>query len=454
MNAVTKTVFITIYDGLISKNILGSDAFRLLKERPDVRIVLFVQPNKVEYFEAKYRCKSVSVEASPGPTYPRLESFLFWITTFSSRTPGSLHRMSSYSWHTPIKYVSARTLRFLGKFRRWRSVLRKIYELVPDSSYDAYLHTYKPDLIFVANLLSSQDTRLMKVAKKKGIRTVGMVKSWDNIGNKAFIYLACDTLIVPNVIAQEEAEEVLAVPRESIRVVGLPQFDMYVDKSLITSREMFFNKIGADPTKKLILFAATGREWTPHEPEIIEELSKAIEDGRVKIPMQVLVRFHPKYENPEERLATLPHLICERPGTFSTGKLGEWEFERDDIVHLLNSLYHADVCINTASTMALESMVFDKPTIGIAFDGSAQLPIFRSVRRFYDLPHNKILVSFGGEDVVYSFSELVESIHRACTDPGHRALGRALTREKECYQLDGRAGERIANVILSALHLS
>lgn len=451
MTGPLKTIVITIYDGLISKNILRSDAFKILQTIPHLRIVLLVQPNKVSYFRERFSSANVFVAAAPAPTYPKLDEFFFWVATCSTPSASSWFRIQSYTLFNPLKFFGARLLRLLGQLTWWRRLLNVLYEWAPDRSYETLLQTYQPDLVFVANLISSHDTRLMKAAKQRGIPAVGMVKSWDNIGNKAFVYLHVNVLMVPNEVVRDEAVAFLRVPEDAIRIVGLPQFDSYVDKTRIMLRTEFFKRIGADPEKKLILFAATGREWTPDEPDILEALSKAIERCDIKEPVQVLVRFHPKYENPIDRLSQLPHLICERPGVFATRKLGEWEFEEGDIEHLMNSLYHADVCINTASTMAIESMVFDKPTIGIAFDGLRRLPPHRSVSRFYQFPHNKKLVALGGEEIVHSMPEHITAINRGLRDPAFRAEGRARTRDRECYRLDGKAGERIARVIMDAL---
>ena len=54
MNA-SRTIFITVYDGLISKNILRSNALKILAAHSGVRVVLFVQPNKNIPANKKYK---------------------------------------------------------------------------------------------------------------------------------------------------------------------------------------------------------------------------------------------------------------------------------------------------------------------------------------------------------------------------------------------------------------
>lgn len=455
LSTAAKTIFITVYDGLISKNILRSDAFRKLHARPDIRIVLFVQENKVEYYAREFADDRVDVHATPAATHPKLEALLFFCVNYSTRTPGALYRLRERSvWKRPLMGLAVRTLYALGRFRWWHALLRFLYERLPDASHDAYLATYNPDAFFAANMISSQDARLMKLGKQRGIPVVGMIKSWDNVGNKGFPFIHVDRLIVTNEIVKEEAEQILGIDPAIIRVVGFPQFDLYIDRTHLESREAFFRRIGADPAKRLILYAATGYEWTPYEVEVLEMLDDAIAEGKVREPVQVLVRFHPKYQNPEARLDTRAHLICERPGTYVTNSLQGWEYERADTIHLMNTLHHSDICINTGSTMAIESMVFDKPTIGIAFDGRHTVPFHLSVKRFYTFLHNKKLVELEGEDVAKTPDELVAAINRYLADPSYRAQGRERTRDRECYKLDGKAGQRISEVVLDVLGIA
>lgn len=450
-----KTIFITVYDGSISKNILRSDAFKVLQARDDVNIVLFVQGNKTAYYVQEFGSERVTVLPTPNATHPRVERLLFFCMGYSTRTQGTLYRLLARPvQRRPLIGTAGRLLYALGRFPAWHSFLRFLYYHLPDNSHEESLAKYRPDAFFVPNMISSQDARLMKLAKRMGIPVVGMIKSWDNVGNKAFPFIHIDTLIVTNEIVKEEAIQILGINPAIIRISGFPQFDLYTDPSLIEDRNVFFKKIGADPGKRLILYAATGYEWTPHEVEVLELLDDAIEQGRIREPVQVLVRFHPKYVNPEERLDRRTNLICERPGTYVTDSLQGWEYEHADTIHLMNTLRHSDISINTGSTMAIESMIFDKPTIGIAFDGQHRLPLHRSVKRFYTFLHNQKLVALGGEDVVYNIDELVESINRYLVDPAYRAEGRKQTRKVECYQLDGMAGKRIADAVLDALALS
>jgi len=449
-----KTIFITVYDGLISKNILKTNVFKILKKQDNLRIVLFVSSIKLNYYRECFKSDRVFIESIPRATSPKIEKILFMIASNSLTNTNALFRQKAayLKWNRFHYFIIARILRIFGNFKLWNSLITFLYYHTVDSSFDKFILEYKPDLFFVSNLVASEDIRLMKLAKKENIYCIAMTKSWDNVGAKPFIFLYFDKLIVQNEIIKKEANSILGIDYSKINVSGFPQYDIYIDKKLIIKKDDFYKEVSANIKKKLILYSATGFTWTPHEYEVLEMLNDAIEQGKIIEPVQVLVRFHPKYPNPEESLKRLPHLICERPGTYTSDRLAQWEYEKKDVVHLMNSIYHSDICINTGSTMAIEGMIFDKPSIGIAFDGYQNLPLYKSVRRFYKFPHNKKLVELGGEDVVYSIDKLVGSINDYLKNPNKRAKGRELTRMKECYRIDGLAGKRIADIILNSLN--
>ena len=449
-----KTIFITIYDGLISKNILRTDVLKILKQQEKVRIVLFVQEMKINYYRKHFSSERVFVEVSPQPSFPILERIFSFVSSNSLTNVNTLYRqkLSFLKPHRLHYFIAARILRILGYFKYWNKFVSWLYYNVPDSSFDEYILKYRPDLFFVNNLVSSEDTRLMKFAKRNKIHCVAMTKSWDNVTGKSFLFLHYDEFIVQNTIVKEEAIKILDINPQKIHISGFPQYDIYIDENLIRSRRDFFEEIGANVDKKLILYFATGFPWTPNEHEVLEMLNNAIERGKIVEPVQVLVRFHPKYVNLKKKLDRLSHLICERPGTYTSDVLAYWEYEKKDVIHLMNSIYHSDICINTGSTTAIESMIFDKPTVAVAFDGYSDLPLHESVRRFYNFSHNEKLVELGGEDVVFSIEEFIDSINDNLENPDKRVGGRELTCERECYKIDGLAGERIANIILDNLN--
>lgn len=457
-----KTIFITIYDGDTEKNILRSDAFPLFKKR-GIRIIILVKRRFVDYYRQNFGDSQVIVEPLPDPK-AFSERIFYWIgwntiPTFSI----FLRRKEAYLKHhrNPIRYGVERILGFLGRFRSWRNFLRWIYFQIPDDYGKELFEKYKPDLLFAPNMFSYEDGRLLKRAKKLGIKTVTTVKSWDVLTTKAFTRVLADKILVFNEHNKKEAIEIGDYKPDQVVVTGFPQFDIYTKKEILLSREEFFKKIGADPLKRLILYASPGDWKNPYDFEVLLGLHKAIMDGKIKKPVQVLIRLHPKYFNKSEYLKSLPYFVLERPGTYLTrgteislegaDQVYNWTFTGQDIIHLANSLYHSDVTINTESTMTLDAAVFDKPIILIGYDGFQKLDYWSSILRKYSRNHFQYVMKTEGAKLVKNLDELIETINAYLENPSLDKEGRKILREKLIYKVDGYSGKRVAQAILEML---
>ena len=442
-----KTIFITIYDGSIENSLLKTDFLAALLER-DLKIVLLVASYKLAYFSDKYKNEKIFIESLPLP-----ENFMekaFYYIGFHSIPTFSI-KMKQRTWLYKKRYFIfflGVLTRFLGKFRIWRETIRFVYGLIPDN-YAAYLFIkYKPDLVFLPNMVSTEDYRLMKQAKKNNIKTIGVIKSWDNITTKTFMRIKPDKLVVHNSIVKKEARDICDYKGE-IAVTGIPQYDFYFRNPPLLSREEFFEDNGLDKEKKLILYCAPGDWIAPYDAEVASLLKEAIADKKIKEPCQILVRLHPKYESKTERLAEDRNFIIQRPGKYlEKGNLATWFFGDEDMAHLVNSIYHADIVINTISSISLESAIFDKPTICIGFDGRHELPFWKSIIRGYRREHYLPIVRSGGIKIVNNIDELTDAVNMYFKNPETDSLGRKKIVDQICEFKDGNSAKRLAEFIV------
>lgn len=444
-----KTIFITIRDGEVSKSIIQSDVLPLLKEC--MQVVLLAPQHKLEYFRETVGGERIKVEAMPPPPRPRLEEMFADLFLYSVHT-ASIPVKIEHSYHSggswlgrAIKYL----LWALGALYPYRASMRLLYRLVPDRSFDELFTKYRPDLVFAANLTSMQDALLIKTARRHGVASVGMPKGWDNLTLKTFLPAFPDTLLVQNELMREDAAY-LDYPRERVTVVGFPKFDIYADRSVLSSREEFMQRLGLDPQKKLIVYAGAGDQLAPYDEEILADFLEAIESGALKGMPQVLVRPHPKYVYHAERIPPRPFWVLDRPGTVVGGKQSEFEFNRADVVHLMNTLWHMDLLVHTASTLGVEACIFDKPSITLAYDGHASLPAGLSTARYYDYVHLRRVEATGGMPVARNFNELVARANAYLADPSLDRAGRERIVKESAHHIDGKAGERIASALIAA----
>lgn len=447
-----KTIFMTVYDGMISRAHLRTNVLPMLAA--EARVVLFCSPTKTEYYRNEFASASVVIETSPRATYPRLEKFL-WIFLFHSIPTLSVKNLTVRNfWERErrgrIYFWFKLLLHRLGRFAIWRKFLRRVYLLLPDHSFDLFFEKYHPALIFAPNMVSDEDMRLLKGAKKRGIKTVGMMKSWDNVNTKAFVSIHPDLFIAQNTIIRDDLINLADYPAEKIVVTGFPQHDQYYNYRAMPKSE-FLTSMGLDPHKKTILYAAAGDMLAPKDVEVLDGLVEMVRNGELGA-VQILLRPHPKYICHEEKFGGVPFVVIDRPGKYvAKGRLGTWEFEKKDIQHFIDSMVNSDVIVNTASTTCIEAAIFDLPNVSIAFDGASFVPSALSVKRLYEFECIETLMAFGGVAAVSSFDELKVEIKKCLADRSYLREGRKRIFEKECWRIDGRAAERVASAILKEL---
>ncbi len=97
-------------------------------------------------------------------------------------------------------------------------------------------------------------------------------------------------------------------------MAGTPQWDLYFKPRQSVSREAFFSRVGADPSRKLVTLTTTPHELYSHHDHVLRVMVRAIEEGRWPYPAQILVRLHPRDEMAHyEAFARTPHVILEKP---------------------------------------------------------------------------------------------------------------------------------------------
>ena len=84
--------------------------------------------------------------------------------------------------------------------------------------------------------------------------------------------------------------------------------------------------------------------------------------------------------------------------------------------------------------------------INIRFDDSENTA---NQEHWYQMDHYRPVVESGAVEVVDSFKELDTALASYLANPSHRAPGRQWLRENLMDPLDGKSGERLAEVILA-----
>lgn len=456
-----KTIFITAYHGFISRNLFNTDVLKILKRQNDLRIVIFTPPLKRDFIEKYYGGGNVIVEGFDLDEVIRIPFNKFW------------YRLAFLLENT--RYVKDKRLENLyhnknilgymryGCVNMWALILsrlqptRAIYRFLdfyfsPKNLVTPYIEKYQPTLLFATDIFGEHDVLFLRQVKLERIPIVGMVRSWDNTTTKGVIRVMPNKIVVNSQVVKEELVRFHDYSEKNIFVVGLPQFDYWLQGPTLT-REEFFKRIGADPAKRLILFAPAGEVLSDTDWQLCQILKDAIVNGQLPSNIQFLVRNHPHHPADLSRFKPDKHFIIEIPGQqIRANDYKQVELNPDDSSHLLNSVYYSDFVMYIATTLGLDATVFDKPQIMVSFDGWETKPYIQSVQRYNLEDCLANLTKLGGTKVVTNKEDWIEAINTYLDNPKLDEEGRKKTVNQHMYKIDGKAGERIAHIILSQLY--
>lgn len=453
-----KKIFITINDGSIARNILHSFVLEKILERKDVVVGLIVPSEKGTFYEREFGSPRIEIfpcRRGPPTFFERLLSFLArnGIDTKTTRTDQRTQLLVDkkrfwFLFKKLFTFVCGRSALF-HRFVRFLAVFRK-----PSASMREIFERGSPSLLFSADVQSELDLDAMASARVYKVKIAGMVRSWDNLSSRSgLVEILPDLLLVWNPYLYEQTRTIQHIPQNRVRVVGIPQYDLFLQKDTIWPRKEFLARFGISFEKRVIIFAGIGNFLAPHEPEVVEILSAAEKSGEIKSDVAIIFRPHPHFLTERERILIFGNVIFDDGVALYTGdNRSSWEMDREKTAHLANSLYHADLVITTASTITMDAAVFDRPVVCIAFDGNSRVEYWNSVRRYYEnYTHYFDLSATKGFKIAYNAEEFIRAINQYLENPKEDEAGRQNIRDHFIGRLDGRSSERIANVILSAL---
>ena len=450
-----RTLFLVIPYGIGWKTILNEKAANYLTSK-NIRLVIIAESQDVGITHPM-----VSIERLFPYNRSKSEIALGILRNYGFADTSRKHsetlqlKMKVYARHNRVGRMMRMLFgKRLSRVRAIKSFLAWIdLNLFRDKIYGKLFEKYKPDAVFIAYPFSFYTYPILRRARRQKIPTIAYVPSWDNLTSKWEVPARFDRLIVWNKIMKDEAVELLDYDEKSVKICGIPQFDIYADSSVIIPKREFLMTIGADPSKKLLTYATGGGALYKEEAEIVEVIYEAMMEGRFSKACQLLIRLHPRRSIEDfTKFEGKKDVIIQTPGKASKTfeKSGYfWISDMMDSITLANTLAHTDVLINVASTITLEACILNKPVVNIGFDGRSQREYFSSVRRYFDYVHYRNMLKTGGVRVAFTKDELVQIVNTYLQDNSMDAGGRKEIVELQCYRMDGKALERILEFIVS-----
>ena len=294
---------------------------------------------------------------------------------------------------------------------------------------------------------------LLRTAARRRVRTILVDPSWDNFTNKLIPVRRADRLVVWNDIMKQQAVDLHGYAAEQVLVSGPPHWDRYFRPGPVVTKDAFFARIGAEPSRRLVTLMTTGKSLYDHYPRVVRILMDAIDSGRWG-DAQLLVRLHPRDDLERyDEFRGRPHLIVEKPfkKTVKSGDGLDVDITSENQQHLADTLRYSDVIVTVASTIAIEASIFDTPVVDVAFDGETPVEFAKSARRYYKFTHYANVTRKGAAPVAETPESLIEHVGRYLADRSLDRDGRRRVVRDQVQFTDGRSSDRIATFVVEEL---
>lgn len=449
-----QTIFVTISRGGTARNILQSEAVQVLLDA-GLRLVILTPACNDKRFLETFSKPGIIFEPFFEPRWTRLDNIFVGLhkalvynaSTVMRDKYGILSPKETNIFKYHIKRFFLKPLRNLGFLKEFVRYLDTA--LVKDVYYRDLFKKYAPCAIFSTSITEDMDVFVLKQARASGAPIIGMPKTWDNL-SKISVRVKPDKMIVWGKYSFDEAVRFQNMKPENVVICGIPQFDVYRDKSVFLSREEFFRLNGLDSRKKILLYGSEGK-YSKNDADIVQMIRDAARRSVFPADCQIFVRPHFMYPGDEEKFSKFKNdkdVVVDNYYARSDNFRDNWDYSLDQMRHLAQMLANCDMLITTASTLTLDVCAFDKPIINVAFDGYEKKDFAYSIAKWYTSEYYRQVVDTGAPWLVRSEDELLNAIREYLANPSLRKENRARLRDYFCGPIDGQSGRRIGEEVI------
>ncbi len=476
----SKRIFISADHGMAIVYFLQSDLIPGLIAA-GIEVILLTDDALCERIEERFGRPGLIVEGlrlDAARTYAQKEhpEIQWWLGFF--RRVGASGRINTEAMDSYIDQVAEeegyrrRVLMplawgFIALLRRFcavRQLLVKLQGRFSPGLYADLFDRYQPDFVAASTPGWRLDRYLLREAAGRGIPTGAVVVGWDNPSSYSLCGAHVDWITCWSEIQKEELVLGSDWDPQDVHIGGMPSYDGYIKKRWIMSKGEYFDRHHLDADRKLISYACSFISFSPNIQNV-RALVELVKSESLASPSQLLIRLHPNHfldvhlfaREREEiyKIASENELVHVVEPVPLGGELGHYSGE--DMPEKASMMTHSDVFVTVYSTMVVEAAVHDCPIVSLCLD----VPGGWNTPRKYSLPLSEIgdwpthqrFRAAGAGRVALTAMELRDAIHEYLKNPSvDRAARQKFIREEITY-LDGTAGVRTAEYLISRLPL-
>lgn len=319
--------------------------------------------------------------------------------------------------------------------------LRRATEVAPMIEQ---LRDLRPALLVSTTCVVRDEYPYLVAAEVLNIPTLACILSFDNLSSRGVVPRFGHYAVWNRRMRQQLLRYYPEIDAARVHVTGTPQFDFHLSHACRWSREATLASLGMAHDQRYLVYAANAALFTPTEPDLIRAFAGRCAESPELRRHRIVVRPHPLDDMARWHGLADPdgRIVVSVPW----GGQGGLPVETDQ-ARLVSTLLHADVSLNTASTMSLDAAVLDTPVVCVGFAAAPGTLEDRFLLQAHYTEHYRPIVESGGVSLATSMEELLDEVTAYVRDRSRRQAQRARLVVEECGPVDGRAAERIAALI-------
>ena len=303
--------------------------------------------------------------------------------------------------------------------------------------------------VFLTSTDCPFDQLLIYAARKQNIPSIVLTHSWDNLPARGMLSARPNRLLVWNELMKSQAINLHSIPEENISVIGVPQYEWYRKLSAECDEKSFRFKNKIAEGKKVITYTAGAQRVFPDEEYFVEELRNYISE---RSDLVFILRLHPEERKQFylERYENDSTIIISNPDNGFRANATEDFGTKKAVVDFISLMKYSGVVINLASTVTLDAVLFDTPTICPSFNYICPSEAWNAAHRWYESSHFSEISRSGAVPISNSFEELIDNINDALLMPARlsderKALSEVMMPDLQTSRLICEAVEEVVS---------